>query len=67
MRSVCARSRSLLKSARRLLEACEHLTNAALSLALAFKGLMEGVETPSDRSEPIEPIDLDLDPDGPED
>jgi hypothetical protein len=48
-------------------EVREHLTNAALSLALAFKGLMEGVETPSDRSEPIEKIDLDLDPDGPED
>jgi hypothetical protein len=48
-------------------EVRDHLTNAALSLALAFKGLMEGVETPSDRSEPIEKIDLDLDPDGPED
>ena len=43
-------------------EVRDHLSNAALSLALAFKGLMEGVETPDDRSDPFEKIDLDIDP-----
>jgi hypothetical protein len=42
-------------------EVRDHLSNAALSLALAFKGLMEGVETPGDRSDPFEKIDLDPD------
>ncbi len=48
-------------------EVRDHLSNAALSLALAFKGLMEGVETPDDRSDPFEKIDLDIDPQSPED
>jgi hypothetical protein len=48
-------------------EVRDHLTNAALSLALAFKGLMDGVESPSDRSGTFEKIDLDVDPGGPED
>jgi hypothetical protein len=48
-------------------EVRDHLASAAVSLALAFKGLMEGFEPPSDRSEPVEKIDLDLDLGSPED
>jgi hypothetical protein len=46
-------------------EVREHLTAAALSLALAFKGLMEAGDgpaqqtDPSERSDPVEKIDLD--------
>lgn len=41
-------------------EVRDHLASAAVSLALAFKGLLEGVDEPSDRSDPVEKIDLDL-------
>ena len=44
-------------------EVRDHLTSAAFSLAMAFKGLMESVDDASQRSEPVERIDLDLDPD----
>lgn len=42
-------------------EVREHLTSAAMSLALAFKGLMDGIEVPAGRDEPVEKIDLDFD------
>jgi hypothetical protein len=42
-------------------EVREHLSSAAVSLALAFKGLLEGVDDTARRSDPIEKIDLDAD------
>ena len=44
-------------------EVREHLADAAMSLAMAFKGLMETVDDTSPRSSPVEKIDLDLEPD----
>ncbi len=41
-------------------EVREHLASAGMSLALAFKGLLDGVDDPSSRSDPVEKIDLDL-------
>lgn len=50
-------------------EVRDHLANAAMSLALAFKGLVDSVDDASPRSSPVEKIDLDSDinPDSPED
>jgi hypothetical protein len=42
-------------------EVRDHLASAGLSLALALKGLLEGVDDGANRSEPVEKIDLDLD------
>jgi hypothetical protein len=41
-------------------EVRDHLASAAVSLALAFKGLLDGVDERADRSDPVEKIDLDL-------
>jgi hypothetical protein len=48
-------------------EVREHLANAGLSLAMAFKGLMENIDESSTRTTPMERIDLDPDPNAPED
>ena len=42
-------------------EVREHFASAAMSLAMAFKGLMETVDDSTPRSAPVEKIDLDLD------
>jgi hypothetical protein len=44
-------------------EVREHLASAAMSLAMAFKGLMETVDDSTARPSPFEKIDLDLEPD----
>lgn len=52
---VCA----LARQARALTpEVRDHLANAAVSLALAFKGLLDDVDTTAEAAGPVEKIDL---------